>query len=137
MTLDPTTIPSAVVDRLNGDDVIWLTTVNASGEPTPTPVWCVWADGQVWIRSQPEAAKIDHLAANPHVALNLNSDRTGGAVVVINGTGTVEDTMPSAVWDAYVQKYAQQISGLGFTPESFAESYSAPVKVSPARLRHW
>ncbi|MFD1827457.1 MULTISPECIES: TIGR03667 family PPOX class F420-dependent oxidoreductase [Mumia] len=137
MTFDPTTIPAAVVDRLTEDYVLWLTTVNASGEPTPTPVWFVWFDGEVWIRSQPEGAKIDHLAANPHVALNLNSDRTGGDVVVLNGAGTAQDAMPDAAWEAYVAKYDQQISGLGFTPESFAASYAVPIHVTPSRLRHW
>ncbi|WP_194846685.1 TIGR03667 family PPOX class F420-dependent oxidoreductase [Mumia zhuanghuii] len=137
MTFDPTSLPSAVVDRLTAESVVWLTTVTADGEPTPTPVWFVWAQGEVWIRSQPGAAKLDHLAAGPHVALNLNSDYAGNEVVVLNGTGEVRDAMPDTVWDTYVAKYARQISGLDFTPDSFADSYSVPLCVTPTRMRHW
>lgn len=132
-----TTIPDAVAQRLAEELVVWLTTVNAAGEPTPTPVWFVWHDGELWIRSRPEGAKIAHLAANPHVALNLNSDRAGNEVVVLNGTGSVEDAMPSAVWEAYAAKYAEKMGNLGFTPESFAASYSTPIRITPSRLRHW
>ena len=106
MTNDGTAVSAAVRERLETEYVVWLTTVNASGEPTPTPVWFLWAEPHVWIRSQPTGAKITHVAANPHVALNLNADRTGGDVVVLNGTGTIEETMPDETWAAYARKYA-------------------------------
>ncbi|MGH1564841.1 TIGR03667 family PPOX class F420-dependent oxidoreductase [Mumia sp. DW29H23] len=137
MTNDVTTLSAGVRERLGSEYVVWLTTVNAAGEPIPTPVWFVWVDDEVWIRSQPAGAKLEHVAANPHVALNLNADRTGGDVVVLNGTGSVETVMSDAVWDAYVQKYADQISGLGFTPDSFAASYSVPLRVRVDRVRAW
>ncbi|MBW9205468.1 TIGR03667 family PPOX class F420-dependent oxidoreductase [Mumia sp. zg.B17] len=136
MSVAPT-IPAAVAERLAEDLVVWLTTVNAAGEPTPTPVWFVWHDGALWIRSRPEGAKIAHLAANPHVALNLNSDRAGNDVVVLNGTATIEETMPDETWAAYTGKYGNQISGLGSTAESFAESYSTTLRVAVGRVRSW
>ncbi|WP_370614652.1 TIGR03667 family PPOX class F420-dependent oxidoreductase [Mumia sp. Pv 4-285] len=137
MTNDVTTLSAGARERLDTESVVWLTTVNATGEPIPTPVWFVWLDDELWIRSQPTGAKVAHAAGNPHVALNLNSDRTGGDVVVLNGTAKVEEAMPGAVWDAYERKYADQITGLGYTPTSFADDYSTTLRVTVGRVRAW
>jgi PPOX class probable F420-dependent enzyme len=133
----PIEIEAGVRERLARESVVWLTTVRATGEPAPTPVWFVWADGDVWIRTKPPGAKLAHIAANPHVALNLNSDAAGNQVVVLNGTATVEQTMPEAVWGVYVRKYEAQMRGLDLTPETFEASYVVPIRVRVERVRSW
>ena len=35
-----------VVERLENEHVVWLTTVAADGTPQPSPVWFLW-DGQL------------------------------------------------------------------------------------------
>ncbi|MFW0784516.1 TIGR03667 family PPOX class F420-dependent oxidoreductase [Gordonia sp. CPCC 206044] len=137
MTTTTISVPETVADSLARDKVIWLTTVNSSEAPVPTPVWFLWADGKVLIFSQPNAAKIGNLTANPHAALNLNSDAGGGHVVVFKGVADLERTVDEATWQAYVDKYRDDIAGLNYTPERFRTDYSHPVWIEPTSLRSW
>ncbi len=41
------------LERLQREQVIWLSTVNAKGMPQPSPVWFLWQDETFIIYSQP------------------------------------------------------------------------------------
>ncbi len=123
--------------HLREDAVVWLTTVSPSGAPTPNPIWFLW-DGVSTVRvySMPSAARIKHLENNFKVALNFANDATGDDIVVLVGSATVDPNTPSA--DAipeYVTKYAQPITRLNMSPQSFAEAYSVPIVITLNRLR--
>ncbi|MGC9349143.1 MAG: TIGR03667 family PPOX class F420-dependent oxidoreductase [Anaerolineae bacterium] len=124
-----------VTRRLEEEEVIWLTTVSGSGTPEPRPVWFTW-DGELFhVYSQPETYKLRHIRANDQVALNFDSDGSGGDIVVFTGEATILDK-PAADQDApYVEKYREAMAGLGMTPEDFAASYSVPLRVRPIDLR--
>ena len=64
--------------RLQQEQIIWLTTVDARQTPQPRPVWFHWDGESALIFSQTKAAKLRHIAKNPHVALNFNTDAEGG-----------------------------------------------------------
>lgn len=122
--------------RLAGELVIWLTTVRPSGVPDPSPVWFVRDGDTLLIYSQPGKQKLRNIARNPNVALNFNSTADGGDVVVITGTARVDEQAPPAdQLPAYVQKYADEIGGIGMTNASFAQSYSVAVRITPAGVR--
>jgi PPOX class probable F420-dependent enzyme len=134
--IDPSTdFGARVKRRLETELIGWLTTVGKDGTPHPKPVWFHWDGDTLLIYSQPGTAKIAHIARNPRVSLNLNSDQYGGDVIVITGAATIDGSAPAAnVIPAYIEKYREGIGSIGMTPESFAATYSIPVRITPEKL---
>ena len=125
-----------VARRIADEQVVWLTTADSSGTPQPVPVWFIWDGQTALIYSQPNQAKIRNIERSGQVSLNFNSDFHGGDVVVLTGTAEIEPSAPAADQNpAYIQKYADGIASINMTPESFAASYSVPIRVTPAKLR--
>jgi PPOX class probable F420-dependent enzyme len=125
-----------VARHLREDPVVWLTTVTPAGAPLPAPVWFLW-DGadSVTMYSMP-GARVRNLEANPRVALNFAGDGAGGDIVVISGRATIDRSGPSADRaTAYLAKYGERIERIGMTPETFAQRYSAPVRIRLTRVR--
>ena len=124
--------------RLRSEPIVWLTTVRADGQAQATPVWFLW-DGETFLLySQPGAQKVRNLAANPKVALHLDDDGSGGDVVTVEGTATVEPDTPRADRvDGYLAKYQTAIEALGYEPGPFARTYSMAIRVRPTRVRVW
>jgi PPOX class probable F420-dependent enzyme len=125
-----------VAGRLEKEQVIWLTTLDSKGMPQPKPVWFLW-DGQSFlIYSEPKAHKVAHIARNPKVALNLNSDEWGNNVIIFTGEASLAAEGPPAHEVAdYVTKYQEGMASINLTPEQFAESFSAAIRVKPVSLR--
>jgi PPOX class probable F420-dependent enzyme len=123
-------------ERIAQEPVIWLTTTGSDGAPQPRPVWFIWDGAAFIIYSKPDAAKVRHIRTNPQVALNLDSDGDGGDIIVF--TGTAEMVEPSPRPDsvpAYLDKYRAGIRDIGMTPDSFSQTYSAAMRVTPLKLR--
>jgi len=122
--------------RLRTEQILWLTTVRADGQPQASPVWFLW-DGEAFlVFSQPGAQKLRNLAANPRVAVHLDTDEAGEDVVTIEGTAAVDpDAPPSDQLEAYVAKYREGIRALGWTPAKLAKDYSVAIRILPVRAR--
>lgn len=131
-------IPGRVAERLDGEHIIWLTTVDAKHTPVPTPVWFLWHDGSFVIFSEPGKAKLRNVSAHPAVALNLNSNAFGGDVAVFTGNAHLDDNGPTDdEWSAYLAKYGESFAGINTTTAGFRATYSVTVRVEPHRLRSW
>jgi PPOX class probable F420-dependent enzyme len=90
------------------------------------------------IYSLPDTARISNIAANPRVALNLDGNGQGGAIVTIEGTARIDNTIAhAAAVPEYVAKYRALMERNGWTPEVFAARYSTPVLVTMNRGRAW
>jgi PPOX class probable F420-dependent enzyme len=136
-TIDTSTDFGKRIERQLGDErVVWLTTVGRSGTPAPNPVWFLWHDDEILISSQPDKAKLRNITAHPQVAVHFNATYTGGDVGVISGTAVV-DTAPidGEALAAYNAKYAEDIAGLGMTPDQFHADYSVLIRITPEKLR--
>ena len=122
--------------RLEQEDVIWLSTVDAKNSPQPRPVWFHWDGETVLIFSQVEGAKVRHIRRNPKVALNFNSSPDGGDVVVLLGEAALVEgkVNPERLKD-YIRKYREGIKDIGMTPESFEADYHVAILVKPTVLR--
>jgi len=124
-----------VLDRLMANGIVWFTTVGRSGTPYPRPIWFLWDDDSILIYSRPGTAKLTHIAANPRVSINLNSDQYGNDVIVLTGNAVVEDAAPGAnALPAYVEKYGEGMASIGMTPDQFAAEYSVAIRVTPEKL---
>ena len=127
-----------VTERLQHEQIIWLTTVRTDGMPTPTPVWFHWDGAQVLIFSQPNALKVRNIQANPNVALHFHTDAEGGDVAILLGTAQVDaQAVAPQQLTAYLAKYAEGIKMIKMTPESLQQTYSTVIRVTPTHLRSW
>jgi PPOX class probable F420-dependent enzyme len=129
-------IDSKFEQRILKENVIWLTTVRADGMPQPTPVWFIYEEGVFTIYTIPTSQKVKNIAANPKVALNLNSDFEGESYVVVMGEAEfVASPPPASEVPAYIAKYRKGIGDIGMTPESFVQQFSGAIRVTPTRAR--
>jgi PPOX class probable F420-dependent enzyme len=119
--------------HLTSDEIAWLTTVTPSGRPAPRPVWFGWDGAAITVYTQPDAAKVRHIAANPHVTVHFSGTPAGGDVVVISGSAVLahEAPLPSAV-PGMLDKYRARIADMGESQEWY-DSYSLAIHVTPER----
>jgi PPOX class probable F420-dependent enzyme len=122
--------------RLRSEQILWLTTVRADGQPQSSPVWFLW-DGETFlVFSEPDAQKLRNLAGNPRVAVHLESEGTGDEVLTIDGTAAVDpDAPPSDQIEEYQVKYREGIKGLEWTPARLARDFSVGIRIRPTRIR--
>jgi PPOX class probable F420-dependent enzyme len=126
-----------VRDRLASARVIWLTTVAADGTPQPNPVWFLW-DGEdsILLYNRDGAARLANVRARPRVSLNLDSDGTGGDIIVLVGDAELTDDYPPATANpAYLAKYEEQAKRLFGDSAAFARQYSAAVRIRITKVR--
>ena len=137
MLIDTATDFGQRVDRrLQEEQIVWLTTVSSQNIPQPRPVWFLWDGESLLVYSKADAYKLAHIARNPQVALNLDSDGRGGDIIVLTGEAYVDRKAPPATQIAdYVEKYRDGIAQIQMTPESFAQEYSVAIRIVPQTLR--
>ncbi len=124
--------------RLRAEEVAWLTTVRADGQPQTSPVWFLWDGESLLLYSKPDAQKLRNLAGNPRVALHLDSDGVGGDIVSVEGTAAVEPAAPpSDQVEAYRAKYQPRLDVMGWDAAALAREYPVAVRVRPTRVRAW
>ncbi len=110
--------------RLREAIIGWLTTVSSEGAPQPIPVWFLWDGGpSILLYSRPEKRKLRNIAANP--------------IVVCWGEVRISGDPPADEIPEYVDKYAERIAALGWTPESFAADFSVPLRIELTRIHGW
>ena len=118
-----------VSTRLTEAHYGWLTTVAKSGQPVPKLIWLYFDGADLFIYSMPEAAKVIHIGRHPQVSVNLDSDGTGGGVIVIGGTATVDATGVDCRDDEpYWAKFGALSDKFGLTDTM--GSFSTRLKIS-------
>ena len=138
--LDESTEFGARATRRLRDEIIgWLVTVTADGAPRPVPVWFLWdGDRSILLYSRPEKRKLENIAANPKVALHLDSDGIEADIVVVWGEMHVSDDPAANDVPEYVEKYRDRIEALSWkTPKVFAEDFSVPLRIDVSRIHGW
>ncbi len=125
-----------VARRLREEHIIWLTTVGSDGTPQPNPVGFVWNGDSFLIYSRPDARKLDHIAHNPNVSLNLDGDGRGSDIVVFTGKAALAPEAPPAHQvTEYVEKYREEFQKTPMTLEQFAAAFSVAIRIKPLKLR--
>ena len=122
--------------RLRREKIAWLTTVRRDGQPQSSPVWFLWRDGEIVVYSKPTTQKVRNVRASAKVAVHLRDVDEGSDIVSIEGTAEIDESYPSAAAiPDYVTKYRTMITNINMDPDSFAKSYSVPVRIRPTKIR--
>lgn len=122
--------------RLRDEQIIWLTTVRGDGQPVPIPIWFYWDGDTVLMYSQPDTPKLRNIRNNPNVSLNFDSDGTGGNIVQFDGEATVKSgDIPANEATEMMEKYARGLVSIDMTPESYADAFSVPIRVTLKKMR--
>jgi PPOX class probable F420-dependent enzyme len=122
--------------RLEQDRVAWLTSVGADGTPQPNPVWFIVEGEEILVWNAVGAHRLTHLRSRPRVALNFNSTRSGGDILVITGEAHFDATapLPHEV-PAYVEKYGADMKSISGSLEAFSEAYPHLLRIRPKGVR--
>jgi PPOX class probable F420-dependent enzyme len=127
---------ATTLGRLSAELIVWMTTVDRNGQPQTSPVWFLWDDGTFWVYSLDPTARLDNIAANPRVSLNLNCDDRGSDIVTIEGTAQVDHEAPAANENAaFVARYRDRMERGWGNPEGFAAKYPTAIRITPTRVR--
>jgi len=129
---------TAADERLRAEQIIWLTTVNGSGQPQSSPVWFLWDGSEFLIYGSKNGPKTPNIRSNPHVSLHLDGNGAGGANVIFEGSARIdEDGPPADTVAGYAAKYRERIESYGWTMEGVASDYPHVIRVTPTRVRIW
>lgn len=121
--------------RLQGEEVLWLTTVAGDGQPQSSPVWFHWDGEDVVVLSRPGAPKVANVERHPAVSLHLNGGEAGTLVVSIEATAHVERDLGAARRAAYAQKYRAGFVRLGTDAPTYLAEFSTALVARPHRVR--
>ena len=135
--LDPANAKGAWArEHLAGDIVGWLTTVAADGTPQSSVVAFFWDGAEIVVYSQPNAAKVRNIAANPRVAFNLRGDDYGDHMLSIEGIATPDPALPPQDQvAAYMAKYREPLAHWGMDAAATAREFSLAFRIRPMRIR--
>jgi PPOX class probable F420-dependent enzyme len=140
-------VPLAVLDPANprgawarehlaSDIVGWLTTVAPDGKPQSSVVAFFWDGAEIVVYSQPDTPKVRNIAANPHVAFNLQSDPYGDHMLSVEGIATPDPSLPPQDQVAsYMAKYREPLAHWGMDPSATAREFSLAIRTRPTRIR--
>lgn len=130
---------STAAQWLLSAQVAWLTTVRADRQPQSSYVWFHFDGSDLLVFSQPHAAKVRNVTANPKVSFHLDGDGEGGRVVTIDAVAEIVDgDLDPARIQAYLMKYDEAIRNqLNTTPEEIRAQFSTALRITPSRVRSW
>jgi PPOX class probable F420-dependent enzyme len=121
--------------RLETEIILWMTTVDALGQPQSSPVWFWWDGEEFWVYSL-ESARVKNVQSNALVALNLDGNGEGGDIVTIEGTARIDRSAPPASEvPAYLARYQRKMDEYKWTWDYFCSTYKVPIKIRPTRAR--
>ncbi|MFS8531758.1 pyridoxamine 5'-phosphate oxidase family protein [Sphaerobacter thermophilus] len=128
------------VERLERARNYWVTTATPMGQPHAVPVWGAWVNGAVYFSTAPTTRTARNLAANPAVAVHLES---GDEVVALEGEARPVTAMDEATFarlgDALRTKYGEEPPD---SPEGFyvlrpRVAYGWTLAAFPKSVTRW
>jgi PPOX class probable F420-dependent enzyme len=137
--MDSTTVASLRVQRfLETEPVVWLSSIRGNdGAPHLVPTWFVWDGDAIVIRSKPGAVKVRNLRRDPRAMVALGDADDDFDVGLLEARAEVDATLGVELPAVFLAKYRDRIAALGLTPPEFAATYSATIRLIPARALGW
>ena len=105
---------SHVTEQLTNAAHYWVDTTGPNGEPHATPIWGAFVDGTLYFEGGPGTRRGRNLAANPRVAVHLES---GWSPVMVEGTAEEIKDPPPELANKLVESMAAKYEPYNYRPE--------------------
>jgi len=113
----------------------WFATVRPDGRPHSSPVWGIWLDGVLYFDGSPETRRMRNIAANPEVAVHLES---GDEVIILEGTaGQVGPPPDRALTERLAAAYTEKYRAHSYAPEPNSWDGGGLFAMRPRKALGW
>lgn len=116
-------------EKLEQEEIYWVSTTRPDGRPHAVPVWGVWTDYAFHFGTDPQSVKGVNLSRNPNVVMHLQD---GSDTVIVEGIASVERSASKLkkLQASYTQKYE-------YTPDWSKGSGQVVYRVAPKVAHAW
>ena len=133
-------IAASHIDLIEGPYVATLTTLNPSGAPENTVVWCSWDGQRVLVNTADGRRKPQNVRRDPRVALTVIDPKNPYRWIDVRGV--VEEIVPDADYaniDAHAKLYAGVDQYYGGVAPAGARGTEQRIifKIRPVRVLHY
>jgi len=110
----PRRFSKAEVDRfLGGRRVAVLGTNGADGSPVLTPIWYLYTDGHLLMRTDKQSVKAKNIARDPRVTVCVQDERPPYASVTVYGKAAIEPAQVITPERVLTQDFSQETPWFG------------------------
>jgi len=80
---------------LSGRHVCVLATIGPDGQPILTPIWYLYRNGRILMRTGAQAIKTLNVSRDPRVTVSVQDERPPYKSVTVYGTASIESQQPA------------------------------------------
>ncbi|MBF6606857.1 MAG: pyridoxamine 5'-phosphate oxidase family protein [Chloroflexi bacterium] len=131
-------LPAELRERLDGELVVWLSSVRPDGAPHLLPLWFAWDGEAITIYSKPEAQKVRNVRRDPRVMVAVGQAGSAFTVTLLEGVAeVVEGPGEPSAESGRLARYRDAMRQLGIGVEDFLATYSQRIRIQPVRVLDW
>jgi PPOX class probable F420-dependent enzyme len=113
-----------------------LGTIGEDGAPVLTPIWYIFREGRILMRTARDSVKARNILRDPRVSLCVQDERPPYASVTIYGTAAIEDETEGLAHDIAV-RYLGAVAGrayLQIAAENIQQGEEVTIALTPAKV---
>jgi PPOX class probable F420-dependent enzyme len=121
---------------LQGRRVAVLGTISTDGSTVLTPIWYLYRDGKLLMRTGKESVKVRNIQADPRVTVCVQDERPPYASVTIYGRAAIEP-LEAGLGEEVARRYLGAIAGAAYmrvAAEAIQESEEITLVITPERV---
>jgi PPOX class probable F420-dependent enzyme len=121
---------------LRGRRVAVLSTLSAAGESVLTPIWYLYRDGRIYMRTGKESVKARNIARDSRVSVCVQDERPPYRSVTLYGRAEIEPELPG-LGATIARRYLGAIAGAAYmkvAQDAVQQSAEVTIVVTPERV---
>ncbi|MCH8814055.1 MAG: PPOX class F420-dependent oxidoreductase [Chloroflexi bacterium] len=121
---------------LRGRHVCVLSTIGPDGKPVLTPIWYLYRNGQILMRTGSQAIKTLNISRDPRITICVQDERPPYKSVTISGTASIESQQPG-LGPLIARHYLGALGGavyMRIARSAIEESEEVTLVVTPERF---
>ena len=126
----------SILDALEREHVLWLSTTRPDGAPHVVPLWFLWDGESIVAFSKPDAQKVRNLRIDPRAMVAIGPADASFEVELIEAVAELHNA-PASLPAGFVNKYAALAAEAGIAFAAFADVYSQEIVIRPRRWLGW
>ncbi|MHB8459669.1 MAG: pyridoxamine 5'-phosphate oxidase family protein [Candidatus Limnocylindrales bacterium] len=130
-------LPAELRERLDGELVVWLSSVRPDGAPHLLPLWFAWDGEAITIYSKPEAQKVRNVRRDPRVMVAVGQAGSAFTVTLLEGVAEMVEGPGEPSESGRLARYRDAMRQLGIGVEDFLAMYSQRIRIQPVRVLDW